>query len=214
MFLGVFEGLFFLFYIRLPLCFLSSFLVIQNLTGERFRDMRTRRGVCYREVDMCTDNRVVKRRGDFSGDNVVCCRKRQRLAPESAGKSDFFEALPDDLVICILSKLSSSAGCPSDFINVLLTYVIVLLPFTGLVFVFVFARKLSNPASCRIFGWKFEFLLPLMDALVSGSVQIFFRLKLQKKERLWNKFMFFFMVCRLKGWPCWFSETDAKDLTD
>lgn len=108
--------------------------------------MRTRRGVCYRELDMCTDNTVVKRRGadDFSGDNVHFCRKRQRLSP---GKSDFFESLPDDLVISILSKLSSSARCPSDFINVLLTYVIVLLPFARHGFrVFLFAGKLSNPA--------------------------------------------------------------------
>lgn len=32
-----------------------------------------------------------------------------------------FDSLPDDLVISILCKLSSSASCPSDFINVLLT---------------------------------------------------------------------------------------------
>lgn len=36
---------------------------------------------------------------------------------------DFFYALPDDLVVSILCKLSSTATCPSDFINVLLTYV-------------------------------------------------------------------------------------------
>lgn len=32
-----------------------------------------------------------------------------------------FDSLPDDLVISILCKLSSSASCPSDFINVLIT---------------------------------------------------------------------------------------------
>ncbi|KAJ9709853.1 hypothetical protein PVL29_001365 [Vitis rotundifolia] len=113
--------------------------------------MRTRRGVCYREMDMCTDNKVVKRRGDFSGDNVVCCRKRQRLAPEFAGKSDFFDALPDDLVICILSKLSSSAGCPSDFINVLLTCK----RFSGLgLHSLVLSRASSKSLAVRAKNWS------------------------------------------------------------
>ncbi|CAI9093200.1 OLC1v1028640C1 [Oldenlandia corymbosa var. corymbosa] len=37
------------------------------------------------------------------------------------GCSDFFEALPDDLVVFILSKLTATATCPADFINVLIT---------------------------------------------------------------------------------------------
>ncbi|RDY13271.1 F-box protein, partial [Mucuna pruriens] len=36
-------------------------------------------------------------------------------------KRDFFECLPDDLVVFIFSKLSSAASCPSDFINSVLT---------------------------------------------------------------------------------------------
>ncbi|KAE8723913.1 F-box protein [Hibiscus syriacus] len=48
------------------------------------------------------------------------CRKRQRFSLVVAEKSDLFDVLPDDLVISILSKLSSSASCPSDFINVLI----------------------------------------------------------------------------------------------
>ncbi|OMO60484.1 Zinc finger, MYND-type [Corchorus capsularis] len=51
----------------------------------------------------------------------MACRKRQRFSPEVVGKTDFFDGLPDDLVISILCKLSSSAGCPSDFVNVLIT---------------------------------------------------------------------------------------------
>ncbi|GKV17672.1 hypothetical protein SLEP1_g28142 [Rubroshorea leprosula] len=39
----------------------------------------------------------------------------------AAEESDLFDSLPDDLVISILSKLSSSAGCPSDFVNILMT---------------------------------------------------------------------------------------------
>lgn len=184
MFLGVFEGLFFLFYIRLPLCFHSSFLVIQNLTGERFRDMRTRRGVCYREVDMCTDNRVVKRRGDFSGDNVVCCRKRQRLAPESAGKSDFFEALPDDLVICILSKLSSSAGCPSDFINVLLTCK----RFNGLgLHSLVLSRASSKSLAVRAKNWSESALRFLKLCADAGNVEACYTLGMIRFYCLQNR---------------------------
>ncbi|XWS69251.1 hypothetical protein CRYUN_Cryun04dG0163300 [Craigia yunnanensis] len=81
--------------------------------------MRTRRGLCYPRADVCVDKIVVKRR-DFAGENTAC-RKRQRLLPEIAGKSDLFDVLPDDLVISILSKLSYRARCPSDFINVLIT---------------------------------------------------------------------------------------------
>ncbi|MBA0765846.1 hypothetical protein Gotri_014967, partial [Gossypium trilobum] len=81
--------------------------------------MRTRRGLCYPRADVCVGKIVVKRR-DFAGYNMAC-RKRQRFSPVIAGNSDLFDALPDDLVISILSKLSSSASCPSDFINVLIT---------------------------------------------------------------------------------------------
>jgi hypothetical protein len=48
-------------------------------------------------------------------------RQRTKFAHEIKTHSDFFDRLPDDLVITILSKLSSSASSPSDFINTLLT---------------------------------------------------------------------------------------------
>lgn len=50
-------------------------------------------------------------------------RKRARRDSGRDGQrsdSDPFEGLPDDLVICVLSKLCSSASCPSDLINALL----------------------------------------------------------------------------------------------
>lgn len=47
---------------------------------------------------------------------VMIYRKRHRVLE----KSQPFERLPDDLVICILSKLTSSSSCPSDFVNALL----------------------------------------------------------------------------------------------
>ncbi|GLT48027.1 hypothetical protein SLA2020_216700 [Shorea laevis] len=83
--------------------------------------MRTRKGCCYpRAEDVWAEKRVVKRR-DFTGEHLPY-RKRQRFWPEMAAeKSDLFDSLPDDLVISILSKLSSSAGCTLDFVNVLMT---------------------------------------------------------------------------------------------
>ncbi|KAH6768977.1 HCP-like superfamily protein with MYND-type zinc finger [Perilla frutescens var. frutescens] len=72
-------------------------------------------------MNMCVENsgsRVVKRRKlELAGD----CRKRLRTSPEIAGGCDFFDALPDDLVLSVLGKLSSTAACPADFISVLMT---------------------------------------------------------------------------------------------
>ncbi|GKV46037.1 hypothetical protein SLEP1_g53052 [Rubroshorea leprosula] len=49
-------------------------------------------------------------------------RKRRIFLQEMAAEEyDLFDSLPDDLVISILSMLSSSAGCPSDFVTVLMT---------------------------------------------------------------------------------------------
>ncbi|XP_012438326.1 F-box protein At1g67340 [Gossypium raimondii] len=82
--------------------------------------MRTRRGLCYpRPADVCVDKLLVKTQ-DFARD-FMGCRKRQRFSPEIAGNPDFFDLLPDDIVISIFSKLSSTARSPSDFINVLIT---------------------------------------------------------------------------------------------
>ncbi|XP_018825186.1 F-box protein At1g67340 [Juglans regia] len=49
-------------------------------------------------------------------------RKRPRTpATTLSGKSDFFDDLPEDLLVFILCKLSSSASSPSDLVNVLIT---------------------------------------------------------------------------------------------
>ncbi|CAK9137352.1 unnamed protein product [Ilex paraguariensis] len=82
--------------------------------------MRTRRGLCYPKVNVCLEKMAVKRERDFAGE-IVSARKRSRVSPENAGDCDLFDALPDDLVVCILSKLSSTARCPADFINVQVT---------------------------------------------------------------------------------------------
>ncbi|KAJ7945552.1 F-box protein [Quillaja saponaria] len=84
--------------------------------------MRTRRGLCYPGVVGSDRTVVVKRKKDIAIGKSMVRRKRLRKSPDKAiGVSDLFDSLPDDLVLCILSKLSSTAGCPSDFINILIT---------------------------------------------------------------------------------------------
>lgn len=98
-------------------------------------DMRTRRGVCYPEVvsRMCSDVRLANKNKDLhmqmrmhvAADSFIYSRKRQKKTPEkTVSDYDFFESLPDDLVISIFCKLSSTATKPSDFLNVLMTWVI------------------------------------------------------------------------------------------
>ncbi|KAF7833980.1 F-box protein [Senna tora] len=48
-------------------------------------------------------------------------RRPLRSSSQSQHKHDHFDVLPDDLVVFILSKLSSSASSPSHFINILST---------------------------------------------------------------------------------------------
>lgn len=47
-------------------------------------------------------------------------RKRPMLMAPSAGV-DYFDALPDDILVFVLSKLSSSADRPQDLFNAFLT---------------------------------------------------------------------------------------------
>lgn len=46
---------------------------------------------------------------------------RANRSAKSGEKPDFFDELPDDLVVSILSKLSASVSSPSDFVNILAT---------------------------------------------------------------------------------------------
>ncbi|KAK6160406.1 hypothetical protein DH2020_003787 [Rehmannia glutinosa] len=65
--------------------------------------MRTRRGVCYpKAMNRCLEKKLVKRRKVEVG-------------------RDLFDALPDDILLSILCKLSSTAGCPAHFLNLLIT---------------------------------------------------------------------------------------------
>ncbi|KAL6011563.1 hypothetical protein ACLOJK_002011 [Asimina triloba] len=85
--------------------------------------MRTRRGFSYPKIHLQREkySEKTKRKGYFVGEAEDLERKRQKSAPEVSGQSDFFDGLPDDLVVCILCKLSSSAASPSDFISLLST---------------------------------------------------------------------------------------------
>ncbi|XP_010556149.1 PREDICTED: F-box protein At1g67340 [Tarenaya hassleriana] len=97
--------------------------------------MRTRRGSCYPREEVMVDavrcGGKVKRVSSGDGFGGGDCRKRRRVLSFSGvstsstgggdGGSDLFDSIPDDLVVCILCKLSSTARCPADFINVLMT---------------------------------------------------------------------------------------------
>ncbi|KAG9144602.1 hypothetical protein Leryth_010813 [Lithospermum erythrorhizon] len=78
--------------------------------------MRTRAGLVYPR----DDNRVEKRRRDGGGGGKPAAKKL-KPAEYDGGNIDFFDSLHDDLVVTILCKLSSSASCPADFVNVLST---------------------------------------------------------------------------------------------
>ncbi|KAL8224525.1 hypothetical protein R6Q57_020000 [Mikania cordata] len=74
---------------------------------------------------MCCDKR--KTHCKFSGEKMLDRRKRVKSSEEtptvtvSGDQCDFFDTLPDDIVLCILSKIGSTASRPADFISVLST---------------------------------------------------------------------------------------------
>lgn len=151
------------------LCYLSHPPVCEGQSRERERDiyiaikeggsMRTRRGLCYPRVGgVCSENTPVMKRRDFSGERFSC-RKKNRKSPEMAsGGSDSFDCLPDDLVISILCKLSSTATCPSDFTNVLLTYVRVCHRSDAHLIKFVLHLRLPHATSLFLFPFIFNLL--------------------------------------------------------
>ncbi|WOG99399.1 hypothetical protein DCAR_0518747 [Daucus carota subsp. sativus] len=61
---------------------------------------------------------MMERRDERDAGDMVG-RKRLRLSSDEG--SDLFDSLPDDIVLLVLAKLSSSARSPRDFINVLST---------------------------------------------------------------------------------------------
>ncbi|XP_038893304.1 F-box protein At1g67340 [Benincasa hispida] len=86
--------------------------------------MRTRTGLSYPQLQpntLSSDNHHRKRTHYVAADRPFC-RKRNKLSSDTKiPTADLFDSLPDDLIISILSNLSSAASSPSDFINILLT---------------------------------------------------------------------------------------------
>ncbi|CAL9173809.1 unnamed protein product [Musa hybrid cultivar] len=88
--------------------------------------MRTRRGLCYPrpqwavEEEEEEESRSRKRRRwlPVGGDDSVPGMAAENPAGD---RTDFFDGLPDDLVVSILCKLSASAASPSDLVSVLRT---------------------------------------------------------------------------------------------
>jgi len=154
--------------------------------------MRTRRGISYprRGVAVNACNTAAEKRTssttynrgkpDFTAGEYMVCRKRNRLVSTGKkGETDLFESLPDDLVISILCKLSSSASCPSDFINVLITCVPFLLSLSLWIFLFCW------PVHLRFDRKRLHFCYfdgANREALFSESS---FWLKLQVQEIKW-----------------------------
>lgn len=70
---------------------------------------------------------LTRRRGEMESSNeeegAIQSKKQKREGTEipSEESHDLFDALPDDLVVFILSKLSSGAESRSDLANVLMT---------------------------------------------------------------------------------------------
>ncbi|PKA61366.1 F-box protein [Apostasia shenzhenica] len=82
--------------------------------------MQTRRGICYQWPDssVALPFAGTARKRGCGGGTAGTRRKRWRTAD---WRTDFFDCLPDDLVLFILTKLSATAGAPADLISVLLT---------------------------------------------------------------------------------------------
>lgn len=82
--------------------------------------MRTRTGACYPDpgivTKMCSFGKRKPR------DTVFCAKRHKKCSEKKTTTDyDFFESLPDDIVISIFCRLSFTATSPSDFVSVLLT---------------------------------------------------------------------------------------------
>lgn len=83
--------------------------------------MRTRSGSRYSnggEVVALAGHKRKRAASAVAGE-CACAGRRKRLA----GGPDYLDALPDDLVLSILTKLAASSSAPSDLLSVHLTYV-------------------------------------------------------------------------------------------
>ncbi|KFK41142.1 hypothetical protein AALP_AA2G091000 [Arabis alpina] len=67
--------------------------------------------------------RTTKRVFSGAGDFTLGKKRRRCVSPATETKPgpDLLDSIPDDLVVSILCRLASTARCPADFINVLMT---------------------------------------------------------------------------------------------
>ncbi|KAJ6837201.1 putative F-box protein [Iris pallida] len=83
--------------------------------------MRTRSGLSYPKPDIMisrSDTKKKKRKRSCGDENIgigIGIRRRKQSRP------DFFDGLPDDLVLSVLCRLSSSAESPSDVVSIMMT---------------------------------------------------------------------------------------------
>ncbi|KAJ6846122.1 putative F-box protein [Iris pallida] len=83
--------------------------------------MRTRSGLSYSKPDIMisrSDTKKKKRKRSCGDENItigIGIRRRKQFRP------DFFDGLPDDLVLSVLCRLSSSAESPSDVVSIMMT---------------------------------------------------------------------------------------------
>jgi hypothetical protein len=83
--------------------------------------MRTRSGSRYSNGGEVVALVGQKRKRSPSAVAGECDCGGRRKRP--AGEPDYLDALPDDLVLSILSKLAAASSAPSDLLSVHLTYV-------------------------------------------------------------------------------------------
>lgn len=91
--------------------------------------------MCYPKSDFCSGKKrsvtaratsvVKRRRRDCvpGGEDAALFRRERRAGGFVGGCGrDFFDGLPDDLVLSVLCKVAASASAPPDLVNVVLTY--------------------------------------------------------------------------------------------
>ncbi|MCL7037311.1 hypothetical protein MKW94_004471 [Papaver nudicaule] len=88
--------------------------------------MRTRSGVSFQNLEQKNKTKIKKKKMrkriisttnhiyySYNQEEDICCKRRKRI--------DYLEELPDDIVLTILSKLSSTVNTPSDLFNSVVT---------------------------------------------------------------------------------------------
>lgn len=77
--------------------------------------MQTRRGTCYPLPDPAAPSTGCRRDSKRQRESSPCHKRKRQT------RANHFDGIPDDLLLSILSKLSSTARRPADFLSALLT---------------------------------------------------------------------------------------------